>query len=60
VASPPVWLPLSPGLPQPVDTRGYDQSAQDVYSQLKRAGYDVSYQPFVLAYFNELSDAELE
>lgn len=55
-----MWLPLSPGLPQPVDTRGYDQSAQDVYSQLKRAGYDVSYQPFVLAYFNELSDAELE
>jgi len=53
-------IALANGGNRAAGTRGYDQSAQYVFGQLRRAGYDVSYQPFEFPFFDELSDAELE
>lgn len=53
-------IALANGGDRAAGTSGYDQSAQYVAGLLQRAGYDVSYQPFEFAYFEELSDAELE
>lgn len=41
-------------------TPGYDASAQYVYDRMVAAGYDVSFQEFNFAFFQELTPAELE
>jgi len=49
------WLPA-----RAAGTLGYDASAQYVYRELRKAGYDVEYQPFEFPFFQEFSPAELE